>query len=101
MSDGNNLFVIGRIEQRHTLCGAARDTDIGDRAADNLAPVGHQHHLITVFHWERGCDSAIPAFGRDIHHTLSAAAGRPVFKSGCPLAIAVFGHSQHELLFFR
>ena len=46
--DRHHMLVLGSVEHDDTLGRAARDADALDRAADQLAPVGHQHDLVTV-----------------------------------------------------
>jgi hypothetical protein len=44
--DRDHVLVLGGVEHDHALGGAAGDADAFDRAADQLALVGHQHDLV-------------------------------------------------------
>jgi hypothetical protein len=46
--DGDDMLVGGGVEHDDALGRAAGDADVLDRAADQLALVGHQHDLIAI-----------------------------------------------------
>src|ERR1700734_1241749 len=48
MLDRDHMLVLGGVEYDDALGGAAGDPDALDRAADQLALVGHQHDLVAV-----------------------------------------------------
>src|SRR6185436_20700075 len=52
MLDRHHVLVFSRIEHDDALRRAAGDTDVLDRAADQLALVGDQHDLVAVLHGE-------------------------------------------------
>ena len=78
-----------------------------DRAADELAAVGHQHDLVGLLDRERGdqpadlvrSSRALLAFpDRHRDDAFAAAAGDPVLVGRRALAVAALGNRQHELL---
>src|SRR5262249_18666093 len=48
----HDLLVLSRVEHDHALGRASGDADTCDRRANELAAIGHQHHLIGLFHRE-------------------------------------------------
>src|SRR6266850_5101689 len=53
MLDRHHVLIFSRIEHDDALRRAAGDADVLDRAADQLALVGHQHDLIAVLDGDR------------------------------------------------
>src|SRR6185295_13940749 len=94
----DDALALGGVEHDHALRGAAGDADAVDRAADQLAAVGHQHDLVALLDRERGDDAAV-ALGH-VHRddAFAATAGRAVLVGRGALAEAVLRDGEHELL---
>ena len=69
-----------------------------DRAADQLAAVGHQHDLVLVLDREGGDDITVALGARDIGDALPAPVGDAVFIGRGALAIAIGRDGEDELL---
>src|SRR5215467_5423186 len=94
----HDLLILSGVEHDHPLGRASGDADACDWRANELAAIGHQHHLIGFFHRERPDDLA-GLFGQ-CHRddAFAATAGRSVFVGRGAFAKAAFGHRQHKLL---
>src|SRR5690242_911280 len=99
--DRDDVFVIGGVEHDHALGRAAGDADALDRAADQLALVGDQHDLVGVFHRERGHQIAVAVVDARGDDAFAAAARGAVLVGRGPLAVAVHGDGEHDLLLCR
>ena len=59
--DRDHALAFGGVEDDHALGRAAGDADAVDRAADQLAAVGHQHDLVALLDREGGDQPAVLA----------------------------------------
>src|SRR3546814_14946282 len=84
-------------EERDAAGGAAGDADVVDRAADQLAGVGHQHDLVAERHREGGHHAGLAPAGTrqvEVADALPAAAGQAVLIGRGSLAVAVVGDGE-------
>src|SRR5689334_9127250 len=95
--DRDDALALGGVEHDHALRGAAGNSDAVDRAADQLAAIGHQHDLVALLDRERGDDAAV-ALGH-VHRddAFAAAAGGAVLVRRGTLAEPVLRDREHEL----
>src|ERR1700692_111552 len=73
-----DLLAVGGREHDDALGRAAGDADAVDRAADQLAAVGHQHDLIALLDRERRHQAAVLFGDRHGDDAFAAAAGGAV-----------------------
>src|SRR5690349_23225927 len=87
--DRDHALALGGVEHDHALGRAPRDADAVDRAADELAAVGHQHDLVGLLDRERRDDAAVAR--RDAHgdDAFAAAASGAVLVGRGALAETV------------
>src|SRR3954454_21577667 len=71
--DLDDVPILGGVGHDHALGRAAGDADAFDRATDQLALVGDQHVLISVFHLEGGHQIGVAVVDGDGHDAFAAA----------------------------
>src|SRR5690606_4609399 len=96
--DRCHLLAVRNLEEHHPLRLPPGNPDVVDRQPDQLAAVRYEHDLVGMGHRE-GCDHRTVAVGGlDVRDALPAAAGDAVLIGGGPLAKAVRGDAEDELL---
>src|SRR5262249_44448215 len=96
--DRDDLLAILDLEEHHALGLTAGDADVRDRAADELAAVGHQHDLVAMTNGEARHDLAVAGGHLDGRNAGAAAPGDPVGIGGTALAEPFGSDRQNELL---
>src|SRR5688500_8182630 len=76
--DRHDMLVIGGVEDDDALGGAPGLADVMDRAADELAAIGHQHDLILFVDREGGDQRPVAVIHRHRHDAFAAAIGDAV-----------------------
>ena len=89
---------VGGIEDDHALSAAPGNPNAIDRAADQLAAIGDEHDLVAILDRHGRDELAISLIDGHRDNAFAAASGDPVFVGRRPLAIAIRGDGQDDLL---
>src|SRR3546814_11365959 len=74
VGDRDDTLAVVDTEERDAAGGAPGDADVVDRAADQLAGVGHQHDLVARRHRESGHHAGLaPARAREVEVAVALA----------------------------
>ncbi|KIU01543.1 hypothetical protein QU38_01085, partial [Staphylococcus aureus] len=93
---GDDMLVVGHIEQAHARRAAADHAQVAQRHADHLGLVGDQHQLVSLARREARHHRPVAADIVDIGDALAAAASASIFIGRAQLAIAVRADSEDE-----
>src|SRR6185437_13218099 len=94
---GGDLVAGLKLQQAHTLGGAAGFADLPRVNADDLAVVADKHGFRFLVHQQDGHYFAVALGGLDVDNTLAAARLQAVFVHSGALAVAVLGDGENQV----